>query len=161
MLVRFTKNLPAAPADTLTCVRPDGTTTEAAMPRQGILPHEAFHFVVETTLAWRNAFFGAIAAGETITAVTARLHAPAKKSAANLEQALQAEALIACLEASQWGGTPDPAAFTKQLAQAARARHVPPPALSDADLTRLRTALRDLGALWRPLASGKVIERSW
>lgn len=41
MLVRFTKNRPEAPADTLTCVRPDGSTTTREMPRQGILPRDA------------------------------------------------------------------------------------------------------------------------
>ena len=44
MLVRFIKNAPIAKADTLTCVRADGSTTRGEMPRQGILPHDAFHF---------------------------------------------------------------------------------------------------------------------
>ena len=35
MLVRFTKNTPSAPADTLVCERPDGSTLQGTMPRQG------------------------------------------------------------------------------------------------------------------------------
>ena len=50
MLVRFTKGPPAAEADTLTCVRPDGSTSTQPMPRQDILPHDAFHFVIECAL---------------------------------------------------------------------------------------------------------------
>ena len=63
MLVRFTKRAPAAAADSIVCVRPDGSMTSGGMARQGILPHEAFHFVVESTLGWHDAFFGHVARG--------------------------------------------------------------------------------------------------
>jgi len=58
MLVRFTKNAPSAKADTLTCIRADGTSTTGPMPKQGVLPHDAIHYVVENTLGWREAFLG-------------------------------------------------------------------------------------------------------
>ena len=45
MLVRFTKNAPSAKADTLTCIRADGTSTTGPMPKQGVLPHDAIHYV--------------------------------------------------------------------------------------------------------------------
>ncbi len=97
MLVRFTKNPPSAPADTFHCVRPDGTTTQGPMPRQGILPHEAFHFVVESTLGWRDAFFGQLARGAAHERLTARLHG-SKVDRVKHAQALQSEALIECLD---------------------------------------------------------------
>lgn len=160
MLVRFTKNPPSAPADTFHCVRPDGTTTQGPMPRQGILPHEAFHFVVESTLGWRDAFFGQLARGAAYDRLTARLHGE-KVDRVKHAQALQSEALIECLQANQWGGAPDPAAFVEKLTAACRRRRVPPPGLAAAELAAVRTALREFGAAWRPLNPAQSLERTF
>ena len=97
MLVRFTKNTPSAPADTLVCERPDGSTLQGTMPRQGILPHDAFHFVVETTLGWRDAFFGQIAAGAAHDPLRSWGHGPQRSLSKN-SQVLAAAALVECLE---------------------------------------------------------------
>lgn len=161
MIVRFTKGPLSARSDRLTCLRSDGTTTEAEMPRQGILPHEAFHFVVETALGPLEAFFGRIAAGETIAAVTARFHATGVKGPLHDTPGLQIEALIECLQADQWGGAFDPKAFAKALADASRRRHVPPLKIESERLAAIRVAFRGFGAEWRPLAAGKSIERRW
>ena len=160
MLVRFTKNTPSAPADTLVCERPDGSKMQGAMPRQGILPHDAFHFVVETTLDWRDAFFGHIAAGAAHLSLAAKLDA-AKPPSAKITPTLQSAALVECLEATQWGGAPDPAVFAKELAAACRRRRVPPPDISAEDLARVRLALREFGAAWRPLSPGQSLERTF
>lgn len=160
MLVRFTKNAPTAKADTLTCIRTDGTTTQGDMPRQGILPHDAFHFVVETTLEWRDAFFGQIAEGATLDHIAAKLHGPKIDWSKNT-QALQSESLVECLQADQWGGASDPATFAETLITTCRSRGVQPPDIDAAELARVRTALRDFGALWRPLTPGQSIERTF
>lgn len=160
MLVRFTKGSVTAKTDTLVCERPDGTRTHGAMPKQGILPHDAFHFVVETTLGWRDAFFGQLAAGASLDHLTAKLHGQKIDGAQNV-QALQSESLVECLQAEQWGGAADPVTFTATLAVTCRRRHVAPPALTPADLARVRLALREFGAAWRPLAPGKSLERSF
>lgn len=160
MLVRFTKNAPADAADSLTCVRPDGSTTSDAMARQGILPHEAFHFVVESTLGWDGAFFGRVARGASLAEVSAALHGgPGRRP--RLKQAQQAEALIECLQTSQWGGAATSAGFAKDLTAACRRRRVSPPAISPEDLGRLRVALREFGAAWRPLRAGAALERTF
>ena len=158
MLVRFTKNSPAAKADTLTCERPDGSTTKGEIPRQGILPHDAFHFVVETTLGWRDAFFGEIARGAALDQLAAKLHGPKTDWSKN-PQALQSEALVECLQAETWGGATDPATFAETLAVACRRRRVPSPKITAAELARIRLALREFGAAWRPLALGESLER--
>jgi hypothetical protein len=160
MLVRFTKNTPSAPADTLVCERPDGSTVQGAMPRQGILPHDAFHFVVETTLGWRDAFFGHIAAGAAHDSLPSWGHGPQRSLPKN-SQVLAAAALVECLEATQWGGAPDPAVFAKTLAAACRRRRVPPPDISAEALARVRLALREFGAAWRPLTPGQSLERTF
>src|SRR4051812_48333968 len=103
MLVRFIKNAPSAAADTLSCVFSDGVALMGELPRQGVLPHEAFHFVVERTLGWHDGFFGQIAQRVAIDEVTAKLHDPNIDRLKNI-QALQSESLIECLQAEQWGG---------------------------------------------------------
>ncbi len=158
MLVRFTKNAPVDAADLLTCVRPDGSTTSDVMARQGILPHDAFHFVVESTLGWNEAFFGRVAGGASLAEVSAEQHdGPAGRP--QLTQARQAEALIDCLQNTQWGGATAPAAFANDLAAACRRRRVLPPTVTPEDLGRVRVALREFGAAWRPLRAGASLER--
>jgi len=158
MLVRFTKHAPTAKADQLTCVRPDGSTTAGEMPRQGILPHDAFHFVVESAFGWRDAFFGQIKRGATLEHVTNRLHGePADWT--KLTQALQSESLVECLQAEQWGGATDPATFAETLVITCRRRGVPPPDITAEEVDRVREALREFGAAWRPLAPGASLER--
>lgn len=160
MLVRFTKNAPGAAADTLTCVQPSGSSTTAPMLRNSLLPHEAMHFVVEDFFGWHDAFFGHIARGERIDQVTDRLH---RRNAhwSKMTQALHCEALIECLEAGQWAGSGDPVEFAQKLVAACRKRGIAPPDITADELDRVRVALRDFGAAWRPLQPGTSLERTF
>jgi hypothetical protein len=160
MLVRFTKSPPGAQTDLLTCVRPDGSRTTSNLTRQGILPHEAIHLVIETTLGWHDALFGDLARGLTLDAATARSHGQQAEWTKNI-QGRQAEALVECLEAEQWGGPSDPASFAEMLVKACRHYGVPPPDVTPEEIERLRVALREFGAAWRPLAPGEWIERTF
>ena len=160
MLVRFTKNPLPAEADTLTCVRPDGSTTSMALRRPGVLPHEAVHFVVEDALGWHDALFGHVARGELIEHVSARLHGR-NGQWAKITQALQSEALVECLEADQWGGASDPAEFAQKLVTACRRRGTSPPDITADELARVRIALREFGAAWRPLPAGGSLDRTF
>jgi len=160
MIVRFQKNAPAAKLDRLTCVRADGTSTSGDMPRQGILPHDAFHFVVESTLGWRESFFGQVANGVSLDHVTSKLHG-IKVDWSKHVQALQAESLVECLQAEQWGGGADPETFRDTLAVTCRRRHVPPPALSAEQYARVKAALRAFGAEWRALNPGQILEKKF
>jgi hypothetical protein len=160
MLVRFTKDSPTADADTLTCVRPDGSSTAAPLRRQGVLPHEAIHFVVEDSLRWHDAFFGHVARGEPLEQVTDRLHGRSAQWS-KITQALQSEALVECLETDQWNGAGDPAAFAEALVTACRRRGVTPPDITAEELERVRVALRKFGSAWRPLAPSASLERTF
>ena len=160
MLVRFTKSAPTEPADRITCIRADGTVTSAGLPRQGILPHDGFHFVIETTLGWPDAFFGAVAGGAELDRVTSALHDPTAKTAVSV-RARQSEALVACLQANQWGGATEATQFKKELAAACRRRGVKAPPLTAPTLTALREAIRAFGAAWRPLNPGQSLERTF
>lgn len=159
MLVRFTKGLPAAAADAMTCVRTDGSSATAPLPRQGILPRLAFHFVLESTMEWRDALFGQVARGSTLQHAFDRLHDTTGRLKDT--QGLQCEALIECLETEQWSGANDPAEFAQRLLRSARRRAVPPPDITAQELEHVRAALREFGALWRPLAPGASIERTF
>lgn len=160
MLVRFTKAPPDAAADTLTCVRPDGSTTSCALARQGMLPHEACHFVTETVLGWHDGFFGRVARGAELDAATHELHSRRGRWS-KMTQAQQCEALVECLQAEQWAGASDPAAFAVKLIAACRKRAVAPPDVLPEELDRVRVALREFGAQWRPLAPGASLERTF
>lgn len=160
MLVRFTKSPPAAEADVLTCVRPDGSATTGPLHRQGTLPHEAMHFVVEDVLSWHDAFFGLIARGESMDKAADRLHGR-NPHWAKITQALQCEALVECLTVDQWGGAANPADFAEKLVAACRRRGVAPPDITAEELNRVRAALREFGAVWRPLAPGASLERTF
>ena len=160
MLVRFIKNAPSASADALTCLRADSSRTSGEMPKQAILPHAAFHFVIEITLGWRDRFFGQIADGADFASVTAKFQS-AKKSPAKILRLRQSEALVACLAAEQWGGASEPAVFAIKLAAACKKERVPALALTPDELARVRTALREFGAAWRPLTPGQTLERTF
>lgn len=160
MLVRFTKGPVTAQADSLLCVRPDGSSTSCEMPRQGILPHEAVHFVVETTLGWHDAMFGELARGATLGVATARMHRRQTEWTRNT-QGRQAESLVECLEAEQWGGPGDPVSFAEMLVLACRRHGVPPPDITTEEVEHLRQNLRDFGAAWRPLVAGQWLERTF
>lgn len=160
MLVRFTKNPPASLVDTLTCVRPDGSTTSTDMRRLGVLPHDAFHFVIESTLGWHDAFFGHVARGDSLATVTARLHRQDGEWTKNT-QAQQCESLIECLAAEQWAGASDPATFAEKLIAMCRRRGVLPPDITAEEIDRIRHALREFGAAWRPLLPGQSLERTF
>lgn len=159
MLVRFTKGPVAARADVLTCVRPDGSTTTSQMERQGILPHEAIHFVVESVLGWHDALFGALARGAALEAAP---RTPGRQHEWKVDtQGRQAESLVECLEAEQWGGANDPVTFAEMLVLACRRRGAPPPDITPEEIDLVRSKLREFGAAWRPLAPGAWIERTF
>jgi hypothetical protein len=160
MLVRFTKNSPVALVDTLTCVRPDGSTTSEDMRRLGILPHDAFHFVIESALGWHDAFFGQVARGASLAEVSARLHRQDGEWSKNT-QAQQCEALVECLSSEQWAGPSDPATFAENLIATCRRRGVLPPDITADEIETIRRALREFGAAWRPLLPGHSIERTF
>ena len=80
------------------------------MPRQGILPHDLVHYVVESGLGWRHGFLGLIGAGHDIGWTMEQTHDPS--NAANravTDQAIHAEAVVESLQAQLWSGAFDEA----------------------------------------------------
>jgi hypothetical protein len=110
-------------ADRLRFVRDDGTQTQAAMPRQGTLPHDLVHYVVESALRLQHGFLGMIAAGADAGFVMQAVHDRA--SAAPGVEAIQAEAVVEALQTQLWAGTFDADAFVDGAASASAARGKP------------------------------------
>jgi hypothetical protein len=110
-------------ADRLRFLRADGTQTQAAMPRQGTLPHDLLHYVVESALRLEHGFLGMIAAGADAGFVMQAVHD--RNSAAPGIEAIQAEAVVEALQTQLWAGAFDPEAFLDGAASASAARGKP------------------------------------
>lgn len=106
--------------DVLRFVRNNGSCTDAVMPRQGILPHDLVHYVVESALPLRHGFLSLLARGADAQFVMEAVH-----DAANMEveaEAVQAEAIVEGLQAQLWSGTFDREAFLAGATSACTAR---------------------------------------
>jgi hypothetical protein len=133
--------------DLLRCLRADGSATSTPMPRQGILPHDLIHYAVESTLGWRDAFYGIVAGGADIGWTMERTHDAFRADVA--DQAIQAEAVVESLQAQLWSGAFDDAMFLEGVRAACAARGRPVPALPDGAGPALFAAVLALDARWR------------
>ena len=110
--------------DVLRFVRNNGSVTEAVMPRQGILPHDLVHYVVESALPLRHGFLSLLARGADVQFVMVAVHDRANKEVET--EAVQAEAIVEGLQAQLWSGAFDEQAFLAGAASACTARDKQP-----------------------------------
>ncbi len=122
------KNSRDARYDTLRCVRHDGSQTTAQMPRQGVLPHDLIHYVVESALRFEHGFLGMVAKGADISFAMATAHESGTPSAG--DQAPQVESLVESLQAQIWAGSFDESQFHEGVEGASSMRGCPVPDLS-------------------------------
>jgi hypothetical protein len=135
--------------DRLRCIRRDGSETSTSMPRQGILPHDLLHYVVELALGWRHGFLGMIAAGADIGWTMQQTHDPANSDIA--DQAIHAEAVVESLQAQLWSGVFDGGLFLEGVRSACEARGRSVPLLAeDAGAALFEQALA-LNLRWQQL----------
>jgi hypothetical protein len=142
--------------DWLRCIRRDGSDTSTMMPRQGILPHDLLHYVVESALGWRQGFFGMVASGADIAWTMEQTHAPANRSAS--DQAIHAEALVESLQAQLWSGGFDDAAFIDGVRAACEARGRGVPVLAPQAGTGLFGQALALNARWQQIPFHGTLE---
>ncbi|MBD2465857.1 hypothetical protein H6G89_33245 [Oscillatoria sp. FACHB-1407] len=95
MKIQFTKQ--AGKQDWMECIRDDGTSTRCPMPKQGILPHDFIHYVVEDTLNLKRGFYGILAMGVGFPQSAPPWDA-AEFEVGDLTEALQAESLVECFQ---------------------------------------------------------------
>lgn len=113
--------------DQLRCVRRDGSVSSTMMPRQGVLPHDLIHYVVETVLDYRHGFLGMVGAGAEISFAMEQSHAVVPAGLA--DQASHAESLVESLQAQLWSGSFDQAMFDAGLESACAMRGCAVPVL--------------------------------
>lgn len=153
MLIRYGKGKNGKP-DTLTCVRDDGTTTweHTAVG----IKHDLLHYAVETTLGFREGFYGLVAAGRDIADFGTR---EGQKDALPAE-AEWAESIVGLLQWPALAGASglSDAEFFATLEQtcAADGRHAP--RVTPEQLRRMRERARALYAAWDRLAPGEALE---
>ncbi|HEX5387116.1 MAG TPA: hypothetical protein VFW66_10475 [Gemmatimonadales bacterium] len=138
----------------LTAIRPDGSRTWSRVHRFFPL-HDLLHYTVETTLGFREAFFGLLAAGWALDDFTAP-HARARLPA----EAGWAENIVGLLDQERArGGEYDAETFNAGLGAALVDQGWPPwRELAEAELVAIRRAHRELAARWQALAPGEQLE---
>jgi len=134
--------------DHLRYVRNDGSTTETAMPRQGILPHDLVHYVVESGLGLTHGFIGLVAGGVNATFAMESTHDPIGKDV--LAESIQVEAVVEALQTQLWSGQFDAGDFLEGVRTACLAHDVPAFAFPDPQAgQRLFDAALALNATWQ------------
>lgn len=141
--------------DRLAFVRRDGTRCEIDMPRQGILPHDLVHYVVEDGLALGDGFLTLIAQGANALFVMEQTHDKANRDPG--PGAIHAEILVEALQTQLWSGAFDPDAFAYGIEMAAVARGIAPPA-APAQGPALYAQALALNRQWSAVAPGGVLE---
>ena len=125
--------------DRLRYVRADGSETGCPMPRQGILPHDLVHYVVESRLTGFTGFTSLVAAGAQASFAMEQTHAlPGAKAKPNeqaaeqaTEQAIQIEAIVEALQTQLWSGAFSEEDFAEGVRTAYTARDCPPCVVPD------------------------------
>jgi hypothetical protein len=134
--------------DRLSYLRADGSSTETRMPRQGTLPHDLIHFVVESGLGLKNGFTGLVARGASAAFVMETTHDPIGKDGET--EAIQVEAIVEALQAQLWSGQFDAADFLEGVRSACMARERPAFVFADPDAgRRLYDQVLALDATWQ------------
>ncbi|MBI1849214.1 MAG: hypothetical protein HYR85_02610 [Planctomycetes bacterium] len=137
----------------LTCVRPDGTRTWQHV--HAIFPtHDLTHLAVEATLGIRDAFFGLVERGWSLSDFAA------PGAAARLpREAVWVEVLVGVLQTERADRTLlDVTEFNATLSASAASVHLEDPRrLTSGELERIRAAMRDLYARWSALPPGETL----
>ena len=109
--------------DRLRFVRANASEATIPMPRQGTLPHDLIHYVVESALPLRHGFLSLVAGGADPSFAMDIVHDP---KSPNVElEAIQAEAVVEALQTQLWNGAFDLDAFRYAVDSASAARGRP------------------------------------
>ncbi len=109
--------------DRLRFIRDDGSETRTDMPRQGTLPHDLVHYIVESALPLQHGFLSLVAAGADASFVMQAMHEPGNQRVET--EAVQAEAVVEALQTQLWSACFDQDAFLDGVNSASAARGKP------------------------------------
>jgi hypothetical protein len=145
MRLTFTKG--RGKFDRLDIVTPHGPLAPIECPKQGIIPHDMVHVIVEAEVATCG-FLGGIAAGGD-SGFAAGIDNPHHRAVERLVETVQAEA---------WAGAPVPDAdFIALYGVTCAARGDAPLALDVATLAAIRARLAELTARWLAVPTGGTL----
>jgi hypothetical protein len=142
--------------DRLRVLRDDGSETGCEMPRQGVLPHDLVHAVVESRLGLREGFLGLVAKGADI--------AFAEKNFRDYIdperhwEVAQAESVVEGLQTQLWQGAFDFPAFIAGVEGACAMRGVAMPVMTDADGQAMFDTALQLNERWRQVPAKDELE---
>lgn len=145
----------------LTFFRTDGTSTYTKI-RPGLEVHDLAHYVVETVLGFKEAFYGLINQGYTVPDFERpRDQRPTALIPENMPvEALQTEFIVNQLQIELYNSG-EQKEFLSLLEQAMSERGLSFPVALTADkVTVMREELQHLVAQWRTLEVGHVLELS-
>lgn len=155
--------------DRLDVERDDGTKVSARFAHKGPIPHDFVHLAVESELGFERGFWGLVAAGrdpgEIQAMAKAAGHASAKRGqavAGHFVQAVQAERAVEAFEADHWSGaTGDPAGVAYMADSGCEQSLVPPLALDEDQVARIRARIENFAAQWSALPVGQALGMNW
>jgi hypothetical protein len=118
--------------DLLVCTRADGSTTQVQMPRQGVLPHDLVHYVVESALPFRHGFLSQVAEGAGIAfdSGVSYIQGPER----HVVESGQVESIVEALQSQLWAGAFDLPSFLEGVRLACASRGLAAPELPAAGL---------------------------
>lgn len=152
LLIRVTKGKPGKP-DTLTCRRPDGSTTWGRCPGPGL--HDLIHYAVESVLSLQHSFYGLVAAGHAISDFAT----PGAAKAVDLPlEAGQTEFVVGLLQTELAMGAPFDDLVQEVRSTCAAAKTEPPGYLRHEQVPDIRAAVRRLQAQWATTRPGEFME---
>jgi hypothetical protein len=157
LTIRIKKNADGSAA--LSCTRADGTVTwqrQLGVHGQFFPRHDLTHYAVETTLGFRDAFYGLVASGWDISDF-----GPPWPRGRIPETAGIAELIVGFLDAERASTTRWTAADFNDKATIYYRDHsvsTTPPTLTDDDLARIRQRRAELFAEWDAVAAGGTLE---
>lgn len=128
--------------DAMLVTRADGRVEEIACPKQPPIPHDMFHYAVETVLE-KHGFMSRVAAGE---AASFRMGPEAASEAV--------ERLVETMQADAWSGRPDPAEVIDLFHVTCAARGDTPFPLTVEDVQSIRARIDDLARAWDDVPIG-------
>lgn len=154
--------------DLISVLRRDGSRAAVRFPKKGPFPHDAVHWVAETTFGIERGFWGTVAdgldpqqVGELAKALGHPSAARPGKPEEEITQLIQSERLVECLEAELWSRPADFDTFVSVLAAACAESRVAAPAIDADSLERARLTLKELSSTWSALPVGQSLTLTW
>jgi hypothetical protein len=146
----------AVKLDRLRVVRDDGSETGCEMPRQGVLPHDLVHAVVESRLNLHEGFLGLVAKGADI-AFAEKNFRDYIDPERHFEVA-QSESVVEGLQTQLWQGAFDFTAFIAGVEGACAMRGVATPAITETDGQAMFDAAVRLNGQWQQVPAKAEFE---